>query len=135
MTHPGGRPQTFKDPDDLQGQVTAYFSKCIQEETNPGIYGLSDFLNVDPTTLYEYEQGNRDTEEAQFSRILIKARTKIIAHAENKVYDKTAGSVMILTNLTRKMPEPYKNAMHQEITGKDGGALNITITPNQASIV
>ncbi len=132
---PAGRPPLFSTQADLQAKVDAYFVKCVQEETPPGIYGLSDFLSCDPTTFYDYERGEQDTETEEFSHTLKKARSKIVAFAESRIYDKTAGAVFQLVNLTRKFPEPAKNAQHQEIAGPDGKALAITITQSQASIV
>ncbi|MES2367598.1 MAG: terminase small subunit [Pseudomonadota bacterium] len=132
---PAGRPPLWSKQADLQAQVDAYFVKCVQEESPPGIYGLADFLSCDPTTFYDYERGEQDTDTEQFSHTLKKARSKIVAYAESRIYEKTAGAVFQLVNLTRKFPEPSKNAQHQEITGDKGGPLAITITSNQAGIV
>jgi hypothetical protein len=124
----GGRPPAFESASDLEAKVKAYFLQCDQEDKPYGIYGLISHLSIDPTTFYDYESGDRDTENEKFSHILKRSRLKVVAYAETKLYDKTAGSVAQLVNTTRKFPEPFKNAQHQEITGKDGGALEFALT-------
>lgn len=113
---------------DLEAKVKDYFRTCDQEEKPYGIYGLADFLSCHPQSLYDYENGLMDTETEKFSDTFQKARAKIVAYAESRIYDKTAGAVFQLVNLTRKFPEPAKNAQHQEITGKDGGAVEIKLS-------
>jgi len=123
----GGRPPAFEHASELEAKVKAYFLQCDQEDKPYGIYGLADFLNCDPTTFYDYENGVRDTEEVKFSHILKKARARIVAYAESRIYDKTAGAVFQLVNLTRKFPEPMKNAQQQEIAGDPKAPLAFTL--------
>lgn len=131
---PAGRPPLWNKQADLQAQVDAYFVKCVAEELPPGIYGLADFLNCHPQTFYDYENGVMDTETEKFSDTFKKARAKVVAYAESRIYDKTAGAVFQLVNLTRKFPEPAKNAQHQEITGKDGEALSFRLLKADESL-
>ncbi len=117
MSEPVGRPPRWKSGTELQSAVDAYFADCDAKEKPPGIYGLADFTNQDPTTIYEYETGIHDSEGNEFSRILNKARLKVAAYAEGRVYSSPAGAISQLVNITRKLPNPYKNSQHNENTG------------------
>lgn len=131
----GGRPPRWNTEAELSAAVDAYFAKCDAEKSPYGIYGLADFTTQNISTLYEYESGDRDTETEKFSDIVRKARLKVVAFAESRIYAQTAGAVSQLVNTTRKFPQPYKNSQAHEITGDSGGPLQIVISPNQAGIV
>jgi DNA-packaging protein gp3 len=119
-----GRPRKFESPSELNKMVDEYFDNCKKNETPPGIYGLIDHLSCGVQTFYDYEN---DTENSEFSDILKKARLKVVAYAESKLYDKTAGGVAQLVNTTRKFPDPFKNAQHQEVTGPNNGPLSFKL--------
>ncbi len=140
---PAGRPRRWQTAQELEDAVEGYFLALEQaadmepdkKPKPPGIFALCVHAEMSYDTFLDYESGEKDTETDKFSETLKKTRMRIVAFAEEQIYDRTAGATFQLVNLTRKFREPHKNAQHQEITGKDGGALNITITPNQASIV
>jgi hypothetical protein len=131
----GGRPPRWETEAELQASIDGYFAKCEADNTPPGIYGLVDFTTQSISTFYEYESGKKDTETEKFSIAISKARLKVVAFAESRVYQNTAGAVSQLVNTTRKYPEPYKNSQAHEVTGPNSGPLQIVITPTQSAIV
>lgn len=130
----GGRPQRWKTAAELETAIQAYWDDCKENEKPIGLYGLYDFTNQDSSTFYEYESGDKDTETDKFSAICKKARIKVAAFAESKIYTSPAGSISQLVNVTKKLPESYKNSQHQEVTGAGGGPVKFEITPSQAGI-
>ncbi len=73
----------------------------------------------------DYASGEMDTETEKFGELCQKARTKVMGYAEKRIYANTAGATFQLVNLTRRCKEPLRNAQHNELTGKDGGPLEI----------
>ncbi len=117
----GGRPRRWETTEELAKDITAYFAHCIQEETHVGIYGFCDFVNVDAETFYNYESNE---EYAEYFDTIKRVRQKAKAEAEKRVFDKTAGAVFQLVNLTRKDRDPMKNAQHQDLNV--AGSLELT---------
>lgn len=133
---PAGRPRKWHTAKELEDAVESYFLAIEQEADRdenkkpkpPGIFALCVHVGMSYDTFLDYESGDKDTETDKFSETLKKTRMRIVAFAEEQIYDRTAGATFQLVNLTRKFREPHKNAQHQEITGKDGGAVEIKLT-------
>jgi hypothetical protein len=132
----GGRPLKFQTAQDLENVIEAYFLSLEQEaEMNPekkprppGLFALCVHAGMSYDCWVGYENAEHDSETEKYSQMCKKARMRIAAFAEEQIYERTAGATFQLVNLTRKFKEPYKNAQHQEITGKDGGSLEIALT-------
>lgn len=118
-----GQPKAFKDPALLAAKIADYFQDCEAKLKPPGFYGLAAYLSVHADTLYEYESGKYDTPECKFSDIVKDGRGVILAYAEGRLYDRTAGALVQLVNLTRRSANPYRNPQHVETTGLNGGPI------------
>jgi hypothetical protein len=123
----GGRPRRWETGEQLDADISAYFAECARRKEPVGIYGFCDFVSIDASTLYDYESEKYDSEEIKFSHIIKRVRRKVKATAEKRIYANTAGAIAVLVNTTRKDPDPFRNAMHQELTGKDGKDLAIRL--------
>ncbi len=123
--HPGGRPRKFNSPEEIDELSKAYFTEC--DLSNPKVpytvTGLAESLGTFRIVLSDYESGKYDVEadpengveEVRYSYAIKRAKAKIERYAEEHVYDKTAGSVFTLVNITRNQPEPWKNAQQQDV--------------------
>jgi len=139
----GGKPRKWPTEKSLSDAVEAYFLEIEQavelypdkKPAPPGLFALCVHAGMGYDCFLDYENGSMDTESEKYSEILKNARLRIAAYAEQQIYERTAGATFQLVNLTRKMREPYKNAQHQEITGKDEGPIKFEVTPIQASIL
>jgi hypothetical protein len=68
--HPGGRPRTYQDPEDMQKAVDKYFE---ENPDKPTMCGLAIALGfVSRQSLYDY-----DGYEEEFSYIIKKARIRV----------------------------------------------------------
>ena len=128
----GGRPRKWATQAQLEEAVKAYFDQIESQDPEskqkpPGIFALCVHTGMSYDTYLDYESGIMDTETEKFSETLQKSRLKVAAYAEEQIYDRTAGATFQLVNLTRKTREPYKNAQHQEVTGANGGPLEIAL--------
>ena len=140
----GGRPRKFNSPEEIDSLSKAYFIECdCKEPPVPyTVTGLAESLGTFRIVLSDYEKGTYDVQEdkengieaVMYSYAIKRAKAKIERYAEEKVYEKTAGAVFTLVNMTRNSGEPWKNAQHQEVTGPNNGPLAIQITQNQAGI-
>ena len=88
MAHPGGRPQLFTDPEDLERQINEYFAECdkgkdVKHVTKRGevvsitkpipytLEGLALYLGCDSSTLRNYEKKD------EFFKTISRAREKV----------------------------------------------------------
>lgn len=124
----GGRPPRWKTAAELEAAIQSYWDDCKANEKPIGLYGMYDFTNQDSSTFYEYESEAKDTKTEKFSAVCKKARIKVAAFAESKVYTNPAGAISQLVNVTKKLPEAYKNSQHQEVTGAGGKPIESKIT-------
>lgn len=124
-----GRPRKFESPEDIDAQAKAYFVWCdSQDPPRPyTITGLAEELGTFRDVLIDYESGAYDTETEKYSNAVKRAKAKVERYAEEHVYTQTAGACFHLTNLSRTSKNPWKNAQHQEVTGKDGSDLFGTV--------
>lgn len=125
----GGAPRLWNLASDLQAAIEGYFLTADANKDPLGILALCVHTAMSWDAFCDYESGSMDTETEKFSVLLKNARLKVMAYAESKVFTHTAGATFQLTNLSRRFKEPWKNAQHQEITGKGGGPLIIQSTP------
>lgn len=93
--HKTGMPYLDKDGHPLVGQIKPYT-----------ISGLALYLDVSTNTLKRYEKGWRDTigfsesEKLEYSQVIRRARQRIEAYAEGRVYDRDGynGARFVLDN-------------------------------------
>lgn len=137
----GGRPRKFQTVKDLDRLAEAYFASCEPKRDEEGkiidmgrpltAYGLAIACGTTWDTLREYRAGNYDTEDQKFS-VAVKVHVERVKQfAEEGLYNarSAAGPIFHLVNLTRNDGDSaWKNAQHQEVTGKDGGPLEIGLT-------
>lgn len=114
----GGRPRKWESVETLQAAIDAYFTDAISKEQPLGILALCVHASMSWETFTDYERGDMDTETEKFSVPLKKARLQVMAYAESRVYENTAGATFQLTNLSRKFADPWRNAQHQEHSGE-----------------
>lgn len=130
----GGRPRKFETPEDIESLSKAYFMECDSNEppTPYTVTGLAEALGTFRIVLTYYEKGTYDVLEdkengikpVMFSYAMKRAKSKVERYAEEHIYDKTAGAVFTLVNMTRNSEEPWKNAQHQDVNVS--GSLDIT---------
>lgn len=125
----GGRPRRWTAASELDAAIKAYFEDAIAKEQPLGVLALCVHVGMSWDCFSDYESGEMDTETEKFSRLLKDAKTKVMAYAESRVYENTAGATFQLCNLSRNAKFQFKNAQHQEITGKGGGAIIIQSSP------
>ena len=141
--HPGGRPPLFTLQADLQAKIDGYFDQFKGSEVDghakkgkaPNVFGLCLHIGMSYDAFIDYENGDQDHENEEFSVSCKNARLKVLEYAGENAYSHTAGSVFNTVNNTRKFKEPWKNAQHQEIAGDKSAPLTIQITQNQAGIL
>lgn len=135
----GGRPRKFESVADLDRLANAYFDSCEPEIGGDGkatggrpitAYGLARACGTTWETLRDYRSGKYDTESEKFSLAVKVHFDRVKEFAEEGLYTarSAAGPIFHLVNLTRADGDgAWKNAQAQEITGKDGGPLDIAL--------
>lgn len=122
-----GRPRRWKTVDELEKAIEAYFLDAIANEQPLGILALCVHAKMSWDCFHDYERGDMDEYPDEFSGPLKAARLRIMAYAESNVYNHTAGATFMLTNLSRNLKNPWKNAQHQELTGANGGPVELSL--------
>jgi hypothetical protein len=127
---------------DLERAVNSYFESLEPSEASPHgkpatLTGLSLHLDTFPDVLRDYESGSYDDADNKFSSAVKKARNRVIAFAEQALYTgkNAAGPIFHLCNLTRHAKadeDKWKNAQAQEVTGANGGPLDLSVRVNWA---
>ncbi len=127
-------PLRFKDPIAMRADIDAYFAAQDAKGKPYTLTGMALALNTNRSVLLKYESGKYDIylpegyAHDSFSDVLAYARARVEEFAEEKMYTHTAGSVFALVNYTRDSDAPFRNAMHQEISGSGGGPIKIQVT-------
>jgi len=109
-----GRPPKFSSPEQLEQAVNDYFS---DESNHPfTITGVALWLGfVDRQSLYDYQ------EREEYSCIIKELRTRVENGYEKRLFENNpTGSIFALKNMG------WKDKTETELTGKDGGPLQIT---------
>lgn len=100
-----GRPPLFKNPEDLQNAIDAYFSTCepginhMGERTEPldsvTITGLALYIGFESRqSLYDYEKN------PEFSYIIKRAKLRVEVEYEKRLQSKNpTGSIFALKNM------------------------------------
>jgi hypothetical protein len=91
MAHPGGRPQAFKTPEELQEKIDDYFRKHPEKATITGLINHCGLINR--ASFYDYEK------RPEFSNTLKKARSRIEEGYENRLHEHACtGAIFALKN-------------------------------------
>lgn len=122
-----GRPRRWTKAAELEAAVKAYFEDAIANERPLGVLALCVHAGMSWDCFHDYENGSMDTPDEKFSVLLKDAKTKVMAYAESRVYENTAGATFQLCNLSRGSKNPFKNASHQELSGPNGGPISVSL--------
>lgn len=122
-----GTPRRWQTASELETAVKAYFEDAIANERPLGVLALCVHTGMSWDCFHDYENGSMDTETQVYSGLLKDAKTKVMAYAESRVYENTAGATFQLVNLSRGSKNPFKNASHQELTGANGGPISVSL--------
>lgn len=134
MANPVGKPLAFKSVEELQQKIEKYFEWCnsrtkkivtkdgnVIEESWPRphtISGLADWLDVDRSTIVNY--GKKE----EYFNTIARARRKCEAWTEEQLFEgNDRGAKFVLINNYAG----WKDKNETEITGKDGGAVEINV--------
>jgi len=133
----GGAPRLFDTVEDFNSKADEYFNSLKPSEEWPHgqpatLTGLCLHLDTFPNVIRDYELGTYDSENQKFSTAVKKQRLRVVNFAERSLYTgkNAAGPIFHIVNLTRHAKDEedkWKNAQHQEFTGPNGSALEITI--------
>ena len=126
----GGRRPKFETAAEMQKAIDDYFDSCfIKKETEDGkvyekqirpftITGLAYSLGMTRRGLLDYE-----AKSEKFAHTITRAKTKIEMYAEEQLFRKKGGTHGIEFNLKNNFK--WKDKQHKEISGPDGGAIEI----------
>jgi hypothetical protein len=129
-----GRPKKYTDAEDMQVKIDAYFDSCYQymdEKDSEGkvnkvkvqirpltITGLALALDMDRDSLLNYQ------EDPNFFGTIKKAKMRIHNFAEEQLFT-NRNAAGVIFNL--KNNYGWKDKNETELTGKDGGAIEINV--------
>lgn len=113
-----GRPSKYDD--ETLGKVKHYTDNHIEEgDLVPSIAGLSCYLDVNKTTIYEWA---KDEEKSHFSNML----AKILAKQERMLLSGGLSSDMNATIVKLMLSKhDYSDKVEQQVTGAGGGPLEV----------
>jgi len=116
----------------MQSAMDGYFKKWDnlspddpQFKKAPNIFGLCLHAKMSYDTFCGIENGEYDKRDTGFSKAVKAAKLWLLDFNSQHSLSHTAGCVFNTVNLTRKMAEPWKNAQSNEVTGKDGGPIEL----------
>lgn len=88
-----GRPLIFETNEELKEAVDKYFDYCSENKKPETIAGLAYYLDVDRTTIYNYE--SRD----EFFHTIKRARDRILAGLEEALFmEGKSGQIFLAKN-------------------------------------
>lgn len=126
MAHPGGRPTEYSEEKLLKTKEYLSLCKDTQEQIGekivlgvklPTIEGLADYLDVNKTTIYEWE-----SKFPEFSNVIDKLRNKQADRLVNNGLAGTYNPTIAKVLLTK---HGYRDAVDTDVTSK-GEQINIT---------
>jgi len=126
---PAGRPMLYNTPEKLQKKIEEYFKMCDETFIDRGmsgkihlpytVIGLCDYIGMDRKTLIEYAK------RSEYCNTIKGAKTKIEAHLETSGLMGLYPAAALIFNLKNNFGQSEKQ--ETEISGKDGGSLEIKI--------
>lgn len=114
---PVGRPPKFATPDLLQAAIDAYF---VTRDMNnrPTMTGLGIVIGLTRQGLLEYAAKD------DFSEVIVAAKARVEEFVENRLYDPNATGCIF--NLKNNFG--WRDKSEQELSGADGGPVEINVT-------
>ena len=132
MRKPVGAPPKWELVEDLQAAIDGYFAKwnnlLVDDpklKKTPNIFGLCLFADMSYDTFCNIENGQYDKTNPEFGKAVKKAKLRLLDWNAEHALSHTAGMVFNTVNLTRKMEEPWKNAQSNELSGPNGGRIQV----------
>ena len=111
-----GRPLTFGTNEELEKAISDYFDYCKENKKPETIAGLACYLEVDRTTIYNYEKKD------EFFHTVKKARDRILAGLEEALFTEgKSGQIFLAKNYG------YSDKQELEHTGKGGSDIRIIV--------
>ncbi len=80
-----GRPKKYKNVEEFELKCSQYFLDCHKSKTPFGLAGLAAYLDIDRTTLFNYEKKYPDT----YGQVIRQAKAKIEAFLEQGLYNRS----------------------------------------------
>jgi hypothetical protein len=116
-----GRPPKWDNAEEFEQRVNEYFADCDEKAIPYTVPGLALFLGFeDRHALLEYKG------KKAFSATVKKARTRIETQRVGKLVEGKCNPAGLIFDLKNNFG--YHDKSERELTGKDGGPLEITIT-------
>lgn len=105
----GGRPAHYKNPEDLEAKVIAYFDWCVEIKQDVSMKGLAQFLGFNTRqSILDYEKRSDE-----FSCIIKRARQAVEMSYELDLRTfKFGGAIFALKNINK---EEWKDKTEQEV--------------------
>lgn len=85
-----GRPKKYKTAEEFELKCSEYFLECEKSKVPPGICGLAAYLDIDRTTLFNYENKYPDT----YGQVIKQAKAKIEAFLERGLFNKNVTGII-----------------------------------------
>lgn len=121
---------------DLQEAVDSYFAMFVGQEADnhpkhnliPNLFGLCRHLHISYDAMVDYESGMHDEKDERYRQLSVpirNARLLCIEYANERALTHSKGATFLMSNLTRKLKEPYKVTEGREHTGEDGKPIQL----------
>ena len=85
-----GRPKKYKTVEEFELKCSEYFLECDKKKIPFGICGLAAYLDIDRTTLFNYEKNYPDS----YGLVIKQARAKIEAFLERGLFNKNVTGII-----------------------------------------
>lgn len=111
----GGRPPLYDTPEKMQKVIDAYFAECDIDDRPYTIAGLALALDMDRSSINNYQSKD------EFFLTIKRAKLRIEARLEERLDGSNAtGTIFNLKNNFG-----WKDVQQQEVSGADGGPVEI----------
>lgn len=129
-----GRERKWDNEEDLKNSIEAYFSLFTGAEVEnhpkhnrtPNLFGICRHLKISYDAFLDYESGKYDEKDQRYSQLSVpakEARIRCLEFANERILSNSKGAAFVITNLTQKFREPWKNSQSNEHTGPGGERL------------
>ncbi len=136
MTHatglPEGAPPRFANAEEAAQLIAGYFAKWDnlppddpQAKKAPNVFGICLHCEMSYDCFCDYENGDHDKRDPKFSQTFKMAKVKLLDYNAQHALTHTAGAVFNTVNLSRKVKEPWRNTQVSELTGPNGGKIQV----------
>mgnify|MGYP003548349556 CR=1 FL=1 len=79
-----GKPRSYKSVEEFELKCSGYFIETLKKKKPVGIAGLAAYLDIDRTTLWNYEKKYPET----YGLVIKQAKAKIEAFLEQGLYER-----------------------------------------------